>query len=138
MIEDVIRVEDQYYILATADLADARPRVLKQDETFAVFDRHGDLHPLGRGQQGLFYEGTRFLCGCVMRLAGKRLLLLSSTLQKDNATLVVDLANPDVVADGRLVLPADVIHVLRSTFVWDGACYVRVRLRSYAAEPVGV
>jgi hypothetical protein len=28
---------------------------------FAVFDRYGDIEPLGMGEQGIFFEGTRFL-----------------------------------------------------------------------------
>jgi hypothetical protein len=49
-LEDVILVEDQYYILATSSLADDRTRVLKHGETFAVFDRYGDIQPLGLGE----------------------------------------------------------------------------------------
>jgi glycogen debranching enzyme len=138
MTQDVIRVEDQYYILASAELADAVPRVLKHDDTFAVFDRHGDIHSIGRGQQGLFHDGTRFLSRFVMRVAGKRPLLLSSTLKDDNASLAVDLANTDVFSDGHVVLPADTVHVFRSALLWDAACHVRVLLRSYAAEPVSL
>ncbi len=42
-MDDVIRVADQYYILATSPLADDRTRVLKQGDKFAVFDRYGDI-----------------------------------------------------------------------------------------------
>jgi hypothetical protein len=48
MIEDVIKVEDRYYILATSSLADSRTRVLKNAETFGVFDRFGDIQKIGR------------------------------------------------------------------------------------------
>ena len=59
--DDVIRVNDQFYILSTSSMADDRTRVLKQGDTFAVFDRHGDMRPVGHGVQGLYHEGTRFL-----------------------------------------------------------------------------
>lgn len=55
-MDDVIRVEDQYYILATSSLADDRTRVLKYGETFAIFDRHGDMQPLEIGEQGLYHS----------------------------------------------------------------------------------
>ena len=51
--DDVIRVNDQFYILSTSSMADDRTRVLKQGDTFAVFDRHGDMRPVGHGVQGL-------------------------------------------------------------------------------------
>jgi hypothetical protein len=58
-VDDVIRLHDRYYILATSGLSDDRTRVLKHGDTFAVFDRHGDVQPIGLGQQGVFDRGTR-------------------------------------------------------------------------------
>ena len=138
MIQDVIRVADQYYILASSALADVRTRVLKQGETFAVFDRHGDVQPVGRGQQGLYHDGTRHLSRLTLRLGGRRPLLLSSNVREDNAALAVDLANRDILDHGAVALPADVVHLFRSAFLWDGACHMRVRVRSYAAEPIAI
>jgi hypothetical protein len=37
-MDDVIQVQDQFYILATASKATERTAVLKHDDTFAVFD----------------------------------------------------------------------------------------------------
>ena len=93
-LDDVIRVEDRYYILATSSLADDRTRVLKHGETFAVFDRYGDIQAPARGELGLYHEGTRFLSLFVLRVGRDRPLLLSSTVKDDNALLTVDLTNP--------------------------------------------
>ena len=60
-MSEVIQVQGQYYILANASMADAGSRVLKHNDTFAVFDRHGDIRPLGFENQGVFHENTRFL-----------------------------------------------------------------------------
>ena len=38
-------------------------------DAFAVFDRHGDLHPIGLNEQGLFYREPRHLSKSVLRLA---------------------------------------------------------------------
>jgi N-terminal domain of (some) glycogen debranching enzymes len=86
-LDDVIRVEDQYYILATSSLADDRTRVLKHGETFGVFDRYGDIQPLGLGEQGLYHDGARFLSRQMLGLGRDRPLLLSSTVKDDNALL---------------------------------------------------
>ena len=80
-MREIIRVKDQYYILATSSLADDRTRVLKQGETFAVFDRYGDIHPLGLGEQGIYHQGMRHLSRLALRLQGSRPLLLSSTVR---------------------------------------------------------
>src|SRR2546426_7513848 len=44
-IMDIIRLQDQFYILATSSRIDDRTRVLKHGDTFAVFDRFGDMRP---------------------------------------------------------------------------------------------
>ena len=41
-MEDVIQVQDQFYILATSKAAE-RTAVLKNGDTFAVFDYTGDV-----------------------------------------------------------------------------------------------
>lgn len=137
-MDTVIRVEDRYYILATSSLADSRTRVLKQDEIFAVFDRYGDIRPLGRGEQGLYYEGTRFLSRLVLTLGQKQPLLLSSTVREDNLLMAVDLTNPDVYADGQVVMPRGTLHLFRSKFLWQGSAYECLRIRNYGLEPLEV
>jgi hypothetical protein len=52
-LEEIIQVENQFYVLATSSLADDRTRVLKYGETFAVFNRLGDIEGRGLGEQGL-------------------------------------------------------------------------------------
>jgi hypothetical protein len=56
---DIIEIENQYYIRAQSSLADNRTRVLMRGDAFAVFDRHGDLHPIGLNEQGLFYREAK-------------------------------------------------------------------------------
>src|SRR4029079_11900118 len=103
--DQVVELHDQYYILATSSRTDDRTRVLKHGETFAVFDRFGDVQPVGLGEQGIYNNGTRHLSRLELRLGGRRPLLLSSTVKKENDLLTVDLANPDLVdANGEVVL----------------------------------
>ena len=56
--KDVIEVGQQFYIRASSSLADDRTRVLLNGDTFAVFDRGGDIQPVGFGQQGIFHKET--------------------------------------------------------------------------------
>jgi glycogen debranching enzyme len=131
-------VADQYYILATSPLADDRTRVLKHGETFAVFDRYGDIQAVGLGEQGLYHEGTRFLSRFVLRLGRNRPLLLSSTVNDNNALLAVDLTNPDFAIDGQVTVPRGTLHILRSKFLWQGTCYERLRIYNYGLMPVAI
>jgi glycogen debranching enzyme len=132
---DVIRVEDEYYILASSSLADERTRILKEGETFAVFDRFGDIHPVGRGQQGLYQDGTRHLSRFELRIDTRRPMLLSSTVTEENAILAVDLTNPRLRLPGGISVPQDSIHIFRSAVLWNAVCHQRLRIRNYGLEP---
>jgi glycogen debranching enzyme len=137
-LEEVIKVHDQYYILTTASPADERTRVLKQGETFAVFDRFGDVRPYGLGQLGLYHEGTRYLSLMELRFGSQRPLLLSSTVKESNDLLTVDVTNADVTEGDAVLLPRGQLHLLRSKFLWDAACYERVVVSNYGLGPAEV
>jgi glycogen debranching enzyme len=128
--------EDPFYIVADSPVADDRSRVLKQGESFLVCDRFGDIKRAGLGEEGLFHEGTRFLSVLQLLLGKSRPLLLSSTIQQDNALLAVDLTNPDRCEQGEVVLPRGSIHIFRSRLLWESVCYERLRIRNFAAEPI--
>ena len=134
-MRDVIQIENQYYILATSDRAADCTRVLKEGDTFAVFDCHGDIQPYGLGDQGLFHEGTRFLSRLEFRFAGVRPLLLGSTINKSNELLAVDLMNPDFATD-TMQIRRDSIHVFRSKFIWQGNCFEQMRMTNFSLEPL--
>jgi glycogen debranching enzyme len=135
---DIIEIENQYYIRAQSSLVDHRTRVLMKGDTFAIFDRHGDLHPVGLNQQGLFYQEARHLSKSVLRLAKTELLLLSSTVTDDNAFLAVDLTNADLDLPGGGKLLRGTVHIYRSKFLWKNACQELVELHNYGSGPLSL
>ncbi len=122
----------EFTIPAVAPSQAGRTRTIKADDTFGVFDASGDL--IG-GADGLYHRDTRHLSQLDLLIGGQRPLLLSSTLRDDNAELTCDLANPDLHQDGGLVLQHELLHLRRSRFLWQGACYERMSLHSYAPQP---
>ncbi len=139
---DIVRVKDQYYVLATSALADDRTRVLKFGDTFAVLNRYGDIEPLGQGQFGLFHSETRHLSRMTMQLNQQTPMLLSSTIRDDNAFLAVDMSNFDTSTSGGAKiengLPRETVHLFRSTFLDKATCYEQVRLINYGLQPLQV
>src|SRR4029078_2144756 len=127
-MSEVIRWSDQFYILASSSLAENRVEVLKHGETFAVFDRYGDIHQVVPGPQGLYHEGTWFLSQFELTLGTHRTLLLSTTVKEDNALLTVDLTNPDLTSDARHLVPRGTLHLCRTRFLWKGTCHERIRI----------
>ncbi|GAN76163.1 amylo-alpha-1,6-glucosidase [Acidisphaera rubrifaciens] len=123
---------ESFAIATTASLQELRPRVLKYGDTFAVFDRNGDMRGLPGGPEGLYHRDTRYLSRLELLVAGVTPIVLSSTLRDDNAMLTCDLTNPDFTdADGR-VLEHDLIHVRRSKFLFESTCHERIGVRNYA------
>ncbi|MFQ5774378.1 MAG: glycogen debranching N-terminal domain-containing protein [Kiloniellaceae bacterium] len=125
----------QFYIPASSSLLERRPRTLKQGDIFGVFDHYGNIVSGEGSPEGLYHKDTRYLSDLRVLVNGKRPLLLSSTVQDNNALLAADLTNPDFVEDGRVVLPRDTIHIVRSKFLWDAACYERLGLRNFDDKP---
>ncbi len=137
-MQDIISASNEYRIVATAARGTEPTRVLKEGDTFAVFDEHGDLRPAGLGEQGLYHLGTRHLAHFELQLFGHRPLLLGSTVRQDNDLLATDATNPDLVSAIGTAIPRDLVHVFRATFLWRGVCYQRLRLTSYADARVEV
>ncbi|TXH33174.1 MAG: amylo-alpha-1,6-glucosidase [Rhodospirillaceae bacterium] len=126
----------QFFIPASASLQERRPRTLKHGDTFAVFDHNGDALSGPGSPEGIYHRDTRYLSHLYLTIEGQRPLLLSSTLRDDNATLTCDLTNPDLCdANGKLVLEHDVLHLRRSRFLWNGACYERLAIRNFDNRP---
>jgi glycogen debranching enzyme len=121
----------KFYISATLSLQERRPRTLKHDDTFGLFDHYGDIVPEEGSPYGLFHQDTRILSGFQLLVNGQRPLLLSSTVEDNNAVLSADLTNPDFFQDGRLNLPRDTIHIVRSKFIWQASAYERFAIRNF-------
>ncbi|HEX6465572.1 MAG TPA: amylo-alpha-1,6-glucosidase [Vicinamibacterales bacterium] len=138
-MEDVIQVQDQFYILATASRTSERTAALQHDDTFAVFDLLGDVGAVRSGEQGLYHEGTRYLSRFRLRLNRQRPLLLSAHVKEDNELFSADLTNPDLPLDGhKHVLMRDVVHLFRSRFLWNATWHERIRLWNYSRTDIHV
>ena len=124
------------HILAAADPVDERTRVLKHGDTFAVFDRYGDIKPGALGEAGLYHDGTRFLSCLRLELQGQRPFFLSSTVRDEDDQLAVTLTNPDLLRDGEVWLPLGTFHFALKRFLWRGVCYQQLRVKNHALHAV--
>ncbi|HEV7637031.1 MAG TPA: glycogen debranching N-terminal domain-containing protein, partial [Bradyrhizobium sp.] len=125
--------ESPFYIPMTGPAARPR-RSLKHDDTFIVLDSHGDIGASAGGPDGLFNADTRYLARLELVLDDVQPLLLGSNLRDDNSALTVDLTNPDVYRDGRIVLQKDILHIVRTIFLWRGTAYQRIGLQNHGEQ----
>jgi glycogen debranching enzyme len=137
-MSDVIELNNQFYIHARSPLIDIQTRVLMRGDLIGVFDRCGDMRPLGFGGHGLFFNESRHLSRSVLRLANEPLLLLSSAVTRDNARLCVDLTNPVLnLPDGGYLLHRS-LHFQRTKFLQDNQCQEEIRVLNYSLQPVSL
>jgi glycogen debranching enzyme len=122
--------EAPFYIPMTGPAARPR-RSLKHDDTFIVLDSHGDIGASAGGPDGLFNADTRYLARLELVLDDVQPLLLGSNLRDDNSALTVDLTNPDIYRNGRIVLQKDILHIVRTVFLWRGTAYQRIGLQNH-------
>jgi glycogen debranching enzyme len=126
--------ESPFYIPMTGPAARPR-RSLKHDDTFIVLDSHGDIGASAGGPDGLFNADTRYLARLELVLDEVQPLLLGSNMRDDNSALMVDLTNPDVYRNGRIVLQKDMLHIVRTLFLWRGTAYQRIGVQNHGDRP---
>ena len=131
LVDNVIDIGQKFYISASSSQADERTRVLLHNDTFAVFDRSGDILPAGAGPQGIFHNEMRHLSRFELSLCGKRPLLLSSTVREDNILLAVDLTNPELGLRSGIHVPQGTIHIYRARFLSGSVCHDRITVHNY-------
>jgi glycogen debranching enzyme len=128
----------QYYIATKSAPPDDRTRVLKYGQMFAVFDRYGDVEHLGLGEEGVFFEGTRFLSELALFIGNSRPLLLSSTVREDNSVFTADLTNVDITQHDHVDIPRGTLLVTRSKFLYQHVCYEELRISNFGLRPITI
>jgi glycogen debranching enzyme len=128
----------QFYIATKSSPADERSRVLKYGKLFAVFDRFGDIESGGLGEEGIFFEGTRFLSELVLRIGSNRPMLLSSTVREDNALFTADLTNIDITQGEGVLIPRGSLHVKRLKTLWRTTCFEQLLVSNYGLSPIRI
>jgi glycogen debranching enzyme len=121
-----------FYIESNTSFQQRGLRTLKHAHTFGMFDRSGDIIAGNSVSDGIYHNDTRYLSRLELRLNKAPLLLLSSTVQEDNAVLWVDLANLAMASRG---LRGGLIHVNRIKFIWNAQCYERIIVRNFDLRP---
>jgi len=135
-LPEISRIKDKYYIQTTSSIVDPYRITLKDGDLFGIFDRYGDILQTGKNEQGLYYNGMRFLSYYELSVNDDRPLYLSSNVDEDNILMSIDLANPDFLSGNRLVIKKDSIHIMRSRFLSEGQCLECIRIKNFCQESI--
>jgi glycogen debranching enzyme len=129
--------EDDHHIAGSSAHETEGGRVLKHGDAFIIMDRLGNIQPVGRGEQGLFYRGTRFISKLRFRFGRRAPMLLCSSVLENNLLIAIDLANPEMRDDsGRI--PGGTIHVSRRALLEEGTYLERIVVRNYGNVAVHI
>lgn len=127
--------EDGHHVVGTSAHQTDGGRVLKNGDAFLIVDRQGDIQATGRGEQGLYYRGTRHVSKLRVRFGKRHPMLLCSSVLENNMLLAVDLSNPEMPAEPGHV-PHGTVHVARRAILEGGAYLERIHLCNYGSSHV--
>ena len=103
--QDRILVDDKWYVAVRSARTEEAPQVLKCGESFALFDRFGDVRDDGSGEQGIYREDTRFISRHFLTLGGTEPMFLGANVKEGNNVLVAELMNPDLADEMHQRMP---------------------------------
>jgi len=133
---EIIHLNEDYYLLASA-VAQRQPQVLlSHADSFAIYDLAGDIPRAALQSYGLFHGGTRFLSRCDLRVNGQWPLVLSTVPTHDGSELTTYVTNPDEVRDGTIVVQRDTVAIARHKVLFQGTLYEQLRLHNYGRVPL--
>jgi glycogen debranching enzyme len=124
-----------FYVAATSGPS-RRRLTIKHNDAFAVLDTHGDIDAAANGADGLYEGDTRFLSQLRLRIYDEEPLLLGYSVNDDSLNVDIDLANPDVRRDGRIVLSKDTLHIARTVFVQNSGLHTRIAVTNHGHQAV--
>jgi len=130
-MKEEIAQKEEYHISSDAVNTDEVNTVLNYSNTFAVFDRSGNIHPHGKMVQGIYHEGTRFINKLVLNINGEKPLLLSGSIKEGNSIYSADLTNPTIKKCNIL---ENSVHIERHQFVREGAFYEEINVLQYEPQ----
>ena len=135
----MLKVGEDFYILASSIASRRKLRVLANALSFAVFDVGGDILESPLEAFGFFHNDTRYLSRFELRIDGKVPYFLNSYLSEDKALLRINVTNPDLNGPGDIIrLPRDSIQIERSWVVTNSNLCHRLRVHNYAGEAVEI
>ncbi len=134
--KEKIKTEQGYYILADVSLAKAE-HVLKFGDVFAMLDNYGSIRRFGFEQEGIFYDGTRFVSKKILKIGTKYPLLLNAAANEEDEHLIIDFTNPDFETENGSLIKRGTLHFLRSIFLCDTSCYERICITNHGIENIG-
>ncbi|MGF7231277.1 amylo-alpha-1,6-glucosidase [Arachidicoccus sp.] len=119
---------DKFHIQSDSTHVDNSTHVLNHSNSFAIFDRWGNIYSDGKTPHGIYHRGTRFINHWLLKIDSKKPLLLGSTIKENNNILSIDLTNP-VLQEGKI--PENTLHIFRHQLIRENGFFEKITCVNY-------
>jgi glycogen debranching enzyme len=109
-------------------------QVIKDDRTFLVTDRFGNVPEGNTAALGLYHRDTRFLSGLDLVVDGLEPILLHSSTER-NYSQIVEVTYPFEAIDTEGVHRKENVSIQRFRVLSDGSLHERIRVRNFGTKP---
>lgn len=124
---------------AMADAHEEAPNIgvtrfaLKQATGFLVANSFGDIEGFA---EGLFQHDTRLLSRFLLRIGGRRPVLLGAALSHDNVVFEANLTNSSILAEEGNALGQGTVYLSRRRFLWQNRMFDRLSITNFALTAI--
>ena len=108
-------------------------QVIKDDRTFLVTDRYGNLPEGNTAALGLYHRDTRFLSGLDLVVEGLEPILLHSSTER-NYSQIVEMTYPFEAIDREGVHRKENVSIQRYRILAEGSLHERIRVRNFGTK----
>jgi glycogen debranching enzyme len=137
--DTVIKVGQDFYVLASSLASRRATRVLANGDSFAVFEIGGDVLGSPLEALGFFHRDTRYLSRFELKIAGETPNYLNSSSSSENAQIRINLSNPDLGVRGEAIeLPSNSIQIERNWVLDGSALFHKAVIRNYSRKRVEI
>ena len=132
-----VLINGEWYILCSTVPLITRKHTLKSDRAFVITDALGDIPVSFPTELGYYWRDTRFLSGFEMYVNDSRPVLLSSDIDSESRSILVEMTNTDFRIGDKVVQRTSLYIGKTITFDADDLLF-KVVIRNLALFPVPV
>jgi glycogen debranching enzyme len=109
--------------------------VLKCGDMFALFDSSGSFRSGLLDEEGLYFDGTRFLSRKYIQVNGFPLSMMGTQVRSDGEELLVTYSNFDNAIPG---IPEHSLSLVERMFLSGESCYAEITVTNFSSKSVAL
>ncbi|EDL48058.1 Amylo-alpha-1,6-glucosidase [Erythrobacter sp. SD-21] len=125
----------QHQVQSASSIQDQNLRAVKHGDAFALFNKLGDIIGTENAPEGIYYRDMRHLSFWRMTICGMHPMMLGSAIDDRVDALIVDMTNTGLTNRQGRRIEADILHIGRIKFLYQGNAFERLVVRNFDDTP---